>query len=131
MQGRLGVLVVVVAALGCGETGSGRPDAGPADAGGQADYLLSILCLPSYAGCPEGQPCPTVPVGTDAGCDELPTWPFDVPAGIGDAGPAPGYAFPNGCQIKLPGHDLYGSQATCTCGGYWGGYQYGSWVCPN
>jgi hypothetical protein len=123
MLARLALLVVMVAALGCGDGSSGVADAG---------YDLYIRCVPGFsATCPEGQPCPTPAAG--GGCQGLPTSPIDVPARLGDAAPVPGTAFPTGCQIglpSLPGVPLWPEQTTCTCGGHWPGITEHDWICP-
>jgi hypothetical protein len=110
MLGRVGALVVLVAALGCGgrPAGEGDLDGGsPRDAG--ADYWTGFICGTTYPNdCPPGQPCPSFPFGV-SGCSAA---FFDVP-GPGDAG------FAWGCEALLSwaAHTDSGTvQASCTCG---------------
>ena len=113
---RLASLVVVLAALGCGDSST---------------YHAWMKCEAGYdAGCPPGAACPALPAGS-GGCAS--TSPCDIGQDACDYLEAthPGVEFPQGCSLGVPGPKAGAAhgQVICTCGSSWIGAQPTDWVC--
>jgi hypothetical protein len=136
MNRRLAVIaaVALLVSAGCGGGSSNVGDGGLQDA--HDDYAWSFTCSGRdlFHLCPEGQPCPRVPLGTAGACDGVPLCHVqlnltescdhvsELPEGFSaDAG------YPVGCAVMMPWRGFHSGPQPCYCSSD-GGTPAG-WVC--
>jgi hypothetical protein len=131
--GRVGLLVVVLAALGCGDRdGAAAGDGGTAGVVDAAGYEVWFTCevrAGAGANCPDGEQCPRLPLGS-GGCDGVP--PCGSASACGDYyqslpdGISPDAGYPRGCVVGMPYRAMNGTRYPGNQEFYWcesdGGY---------